>query len=245
MATGCTEIKSKYQKARNLYFHLVNLKKTEYYQSKFHQYKSNIKKTWQCINYLLGKSQTSKSNLFNINYNKKLVDDTVEISNIFNDYFSNISSSLVKLLPSANTKFSDYLNSPNPSSMFFFPTTPYEISLIISKTISKFSAGWDNIPSFVLKYLPSNFLSALSYIFNLSLSQGKFPSYFKHSRVIPLFKKKGSTNNISNYRPISLLSNLSKILEKIVYNRVYSFFTRFNLFSDHHLVSDRDIQLHM
>ena len=62
---------------------------------------------------------------------------------------------------------------------------------------------------------------------------GKFPSYFKHSRVIPLFKKKGSTNNISNYRPISLLSNLSKILEKFVYNRVYSFFTRFNLFSDH------------
>ena len=233
MATGCTEIKSKYQKARNLYFHLVNLKKTEYYQSKFHQYKWNIKKTWQCINYLLGKSQTSKSNSFNINYNKKLVNDPVEISNIFNDYFSNILSSLVKLLPSASTKFSDYLNSANPSSMFFFPTTPYEISLIISKTISKFSAGWDNIPSFVLKYLPSNFLSALSYIFNLSLSQGKFPSYFKHSRVIPLFKKKGSTNNISNYRPISLLSNLSKILEKIVYNRVYSFFTRFNLFSDH------------
>ena len=169
MATGCTEIKSKYQKARNLYFHLVNLKKTEYYQSKFHQYKWNIKKTWQCINYLLGKSQTSKSNSFNINYNKKLVhvNDPVEISNIFNDYFSNISSSLVKLLPSASTKFSDYLNSANPSSMFFFPTTPYEISLIISKTISKFSAGWDNIPSFVLKYLPSNFLSSLSYIFNL------------------------------------------------------------------------------
>ena len=56
----------------------------------------------------LGKSQTPKSDLFNINYNKKLVDDPVKISNIFNDYFSNISSSLVKLLPSASTKFSDF-----------------------------------------------------------------------------------------------------------------------------------------
>ena len=143
MATGCTEIKSKYYKARNLYFHLVNLKKTEYHKSKFHQYKSNIKKTWQCFGDKLftWKCQTPKSNLFNINYNKKLVNDPVEISNMFNDYFSNISSSLVKLLPSASTKFSDHLNSANPSSMFFFPTTPHEISLIISKTISKFSAG--------------------------------------------------------------------------------------------------------
>ena len=141
MGTGCTEIKSKYHKARNLYFHLVNLKKTEYYQSKFHQYKSNIKKTWQCINYLLEKSQTSKSNFFNINYNKKLVNNPVEISNIFNNYFSNISSFLVKLLPSASTKFSDYLNSANPSSMFFFPTALYEISLIISKMSAAWSSG--------------------------------------------------------------------------------------------------------
>ena len=133
MATGCTKIKSKYQKARNLYFHLVNLKKTEYYQSKFHRYKWNIKKTWQCINYLLGKSQTSKSNSFNINYNKKLVNDPVEISNIFNDYFSNISSSLVKLLSSTSTKFSDYLNSANPSSMFFFPTHPMKSHLLSLK----------------------------------------------------------------------------------------------------------------
>ena len=54
------------------HFDLVNLKKTEYYQSKFHQYKSNIKKTWQCLNCLLEKSQTPKSDLFNINYNKKI-----------------------------------------------------------------------------------------------------------------------------------------------------------------------------
>ena len=86
--------------------------------------------------------------------------------------------------------------------------------------------------TFVLKYLPSNFLSALSYTFNLSLSQGKLPSYFKNSRVIPLLKK-GSTNNVSKCRPISLLFNFLKIHEKIVYNRVCSFFTLFNLFPDH------------
>ena len=245
MATGCTEIKSKHQKARNLYFHLVNLKKTEYYQSKLHQYKWNIKKTWQCINYLLRKSQTSKSNSFNINYNKKLVNDPVEISNIFNDYFSNISSSLVKLLPSASTKFSDYLNSANPSSMFFFPTTPYEISLIISKTISKFSAGWDNIPSFVLKYLPSNFLSALSYIFHLSLSQGKFPSYFKHSRVIPLFKKKVVPTIFQTIVPLAYSPTFQKFLKKLCTIEFTLFLHALTYFQITNSVSDKVIQLHM
>ena len=84
-------------------------------------------------NYLLGKSQTSKSNSFNINYNKKLINDPVEITNIFNDYFSNISSSLVKLLPSASTKFSDYLNSANPSQCSFFLLHPMKSHLLSLK----------------------------------------------------------------------------------------------------------------
>ena len=93
----------------------------------------NIKKTWPCMNYLLGKFQTPKSDLFNINFNEKLVNDPVEISNIFNNYFSNISSFLVKLLSSASTKFSDCLNSANPSSMFFFPTTTMKSHLLSLK----------------------------------------------------------------------------------------------------------------
>ena len=62
-----------------------------------------------------------------------------------------------------------------------------EISFVIFKTIFKFSVGWDNIVLIVLKYLPSNSLSVISYIFKLSLSQEKFFSYFKHARVIPFF----------------------------------------------------------
>ena len=68
-------------------------------------------------------------------------------------------------------------------------------------------------------------------LFNSSLSQGKFPSYFKHARVIPLFKKKDNTNNILNYRLISLLSNLLQILEKIIYEYNNNN-TNNNLFAD-------------
>ena len=132
----------------------------------------------------------------------------------------------------------------NPSSMFFFPTSPYKISLIIFKTISKFRACWDNIPSFVLKYLPFNFLSALSYIFDLSLFQEKISSYFKHSKVIPVFLKKVIPTIFQTSVP-SLLSHLSKILEKNCAIEFILFLLVLTYFQITNLVSDMVIPLHM
>jgi len=62
----------------------------------------------------------------------------------------------------------------------------------------------------------------LTYIFNLSLQIGIFPDSMKIAKVIPIFKN-GDTHSFSNYRPISLLSQFSKILEKLFEIRLYSF----------------------
>ena len=73
----------------------------------------------------------------------------------------------------------------------------------------------------ILKSSPDNILLALSHVFNLSMSKGEFINCFKLATVCPVFKK-GDSNNINNYRPVSLLSNISKLLEKVMYNRLYS-----------------------
>ena len=65
-------------------------------------------------------------------------------------------------------------------------------------------------------------ITPLLHIFNLSLKQGIFPESFKTARVIPVFKS-GDPSNVSNYRPISILPRFSKILERIMYNRLFSF----------------------
>ena len=71
----------------------------------------------------------------------------------------------------------------------------------------------------------------MSELFNLSFSHGVFPSILKSSKVIPIFKKE-SKLKCSNYRPISLLSNIDKILERIMYNRLYEFLESKNLIYD-------------
>ena len=63
----------------------------------------------------------------------------------------------------------------------------------------------------------------LAVLFNLSFTSGSFPTILKTSKVTPIYKK-DSKLKCSNYRPISLLSNIDKILERIVYNRLYKFF---------------------
>ena len=94
-------------------------------------------------------------------------------------------------------------------------------SIISSLSISK-SSGPNSIPTHILHLLKEEICKPLNKIFILSLSTGQYPNILKISKTIPIFKK-GSRLLVSNYRPISLLSNLNKILEKIVHKRIYKF----------------------
>ena len=102
------------------------------------------------------------------------------------------------------------------------PTNIVEIKRFIYELKPKLSAGVDQIPPVVLRYLPDNVLHALTYIFNQALCKGKFIPVFKQAKIIPLYKQE-NPKNVLNYRPISLLFSMSKILEKIVYARLHSF----------------------
>ena len=72
-------------------------------------------------------------------------------------------------------------------------TTPTKLGYIIKTFKAKLSAGHDNIPSIILKYLPDTALIALSHIVNLSLKSGDFITHFKHAKVIPVHKKENAT----------------------------------------------------
>ena len=110
-------------------------------------------------------------------------------------------------------------------------TTPEEIFKILSGLNISKASGPDGISNRVLRECSSSLAEPLSRLFNLSFSLGVFPSSWKIANVVPTHKK-DDRQQIKNYRPVSLLSNISKVMGRIVHNALYSNCTKYKLLTD-------------
>ena len=90
------------------------------------------------------------------------------------------------------------------------------------------ATGPHSIPIEILKLVKFSLSYPLKEIINMSFATGIYPDRLKIAKVIPIFKNKGDQLLVSNYRPISLLSNINKIFEKLIYSRVFSFLNMHN-----------------
>ena len=159
--------------------------------------------------------------------NNNDVSDTREMAHEFNKYFISIGPNLQKQLDNTrdtcNKMFSDYLSNPCSSSIFFQPISESEIISIVDNLKNDTSSGFDNIDVKVVKKVIPFICKPLCQIFNRSMSTGNVPDNLKVAKVIPVFKS-GSKEIMSNYRPISVLTVFSKIIEKCVFGRISNFF---------------------
>jgi hypothetical protein len=122
-------------------------------------------------------------------------------------------------------------SSPPPTLQFFHPATTNEIrDSILSSNDS--TSALDIIPTFLLKASLPALLHPITTLVNLSLSEGIFPSHFKHALIRPLIKKHSlPPQDLSSYRPISNLNFISKILERIIHNRLLTHLDSFKSIS--------------
>ena len=109
------------------------------------------------------------------------------------------------------------------NSFFLRPTDAREVTNIIKLLKPKTSCGHDDISPKILKKLYNGIILPCVHIINLSLSTGIIPDDMKLAKVVPIYKSNGSTEIMKNYRPVSLLPVLSKVLERIVYNRLFDY----------------------
>jgi hypothetical protein len=119
---------TKYVKYRNLYNSLKRCARKSYYTQLLTDYEHDIRKTWKVLNTIIGKTsdKSTISDTFIVNGNKE-TDKTI-IANEFCNYFTNIGKQYAESIPNAKHTPAYYLGTtPNPSSMFFTPTDPFEI----------------------------------------------------------------------------------------------------------------------
>ena len=147
----------------------------------------------------------------------RLITETAEKAEVFNQYFTE----QCKLVPTQNDPLPDFTLLTDNKIETIILTSVEIFNILKHLNVSK-AVGPDKISNRILKECAISLSEPLARLFNLSLAQGVFPSCWKIANVIPIFKKE-SKNNASNYRPISLLSSLSKVLEKAVHYHLYTY----------------------
>lgn len=130
-------------------------------------------------------------------------------------------------IPSVSSSNKSKLNKKetNCKSIFLQPVDVDEINSIILNLRDK-RGGVDNIHAKILKSISFFISPVLVKIFNLCILKGTWPEALKQAEVVPVYKS-GDKKLITNYRPISLISNFAKIFEKAIHKRLYNFLTKY------------------
>ena len=191
-----------------------------------------------------GRKKIISSNISNhifpttITVNNETITNPSDITDAFNNYFTKVAIDIQSSIRFSKKKYYDYLPPLNIES-FVTLTDSAEVSNIISSLNQDKSDGPKSISIKILKLLNKDISDRLEIIFNQSFSSGILPSILKTSKIIPIYKK-GSKLECSNYRPISLLSNIVKILERLMHNRFYTFLEKKEIIFFSNLVLERN-----
>lgn len=226
-------LKQTYYNYRNYCNNLLQNLKNTYNSEKLVSNSSNPKKQWSIIKNICHITENKSSSNKLLYLNKESKKDSL---NLVNNYFTSVGRNLANTLLQKNHQTEQRLAEACEGeavlqSFFLRPTNSYEIAKLIDNLKTDSSSGWDNITPEILKNTKTLILKPLEYIFNLSIKNGSVPMALKKSCICPIHKG-GDPEEVSNYRPISLLSVIAKLLEKIINSRLVSYLEKNQILPD-------------
>ncbi len=188
---------------------------------------NDAKKMWKTINKVLNKN-TNSSLPPSLETNGKRLTTESAVLGAFNHHFTCVGPKLAK-----NIEVRDGDNclqniNHRLSTLVFRTVDENYLLRSISQLKNGKSSGPDRIPVTVLKDVQDLIAKPLFLILNESITCGVFPNVWKLARVTPIFKS-GSKNNVNNYRPISVISVFSKMLERLVHDQLFDFLDKNNI----------------
>ena len=201
---------------RNTINNNIKTSKASYFSNAFSQSKGNSRKTWQTINELTSRRTN--------NTNGSIISNSSELSNAFNDQMIVIIYDLIHI-NDRNVNFNKFSFSSTSSSIVFSH---------LNKLCRSKATGLNNISAKIIRECADLISVSLCDLFNKSLLSGIFPDDWKCARVTPLFKQ-GEASDLNNYRPISVISVIAKVFERIVCDQLYNFLSNEDIISTHQL----------
>ena len=222
LKSGLTVHKLMYQEQSASVVHRIKCSKSLYYQDKLAS--ADVKETYKLINGLI--CPNTGDTLPPSTSDEALATRFVQF---FQDKVNRIRSELDVACPTELLQVAP--PTPPPSLSKFEVQTQEDIAKIVSKCATK-SCSLDNIPTSLLKNdsVFHTVLPILTTMVNKSLSSGQFPDSLKQAQVVPLLKKSGlDISDLKNYRPVSNIPFLSKVVEKVIAQQINDHLTRHGL----------------
>ena len=224
--TPTTENLTKYTKLKKFVEKHIKKAKLQYYTNYFNQYSADSRMQWKMINELLNKNKKK------ISVSKLIIDgnditNRNDVANAFNNYFCNIAAKLKVDNQNLHSHFTNYLTHPQSNTIYLANAEPDEIKDIIKKLKNK-STSDTAVTALKAASLVPKFDEVVADLISSSFSDGVFPEQLKLAKVVPIYKS-GKRTEVSNYRPVSLLSTFSKVYEKIMHHRVDNYLNTHNI----------------
>ena len=218
-----------YNRYKNITTKTIRIAEKMYYRKIISSHTNSTTNLWKIFGKILNKKKVKHKITNSLLIDDVKVTEPQIITNSFNNFFCEVGEQLADKFDNVNiSEHKKFLKDPAPQSIFLHNTNVTEIINTVRNLKNSNSTGHDEISTKFIKLSLPILAPALVKIFNLSLSSGIYPDRLKIAKVIPIFKK-GSHTSLNNYRPISILSSINKIFEKIIYSRLTKYIDKFQL----------------
>ena len=229
--TGSRYLRQAFQQIKHKVTYKIRQARSEY-SRRINENQGDIKGTWKVLKQAINKGP-KMADISTVNYNSELVTDKNKIPEVFNDHFVGVGEKLATDISPSTCSSSDYIFKVNTNgSRFEFKLLkPVDVYKVFSKLKNGKAAGMHLIPNRILKNVKDILTPSITDIFNASIKSKTFPDHFKIARVTPIFKE-GDTEDLGNYRPISILASIARIFERLLYKQLHDFLATNKILND-------------